>query len=123
MIEKGFELWQIIADIQNEILKQEEEIPRNNYDIWNILNRLTNKDWIAILTAVCDIQEKRPDWFSVVHEKSLEEVAEILNDLGPTNNRILDTKEYKKDAWRTAMILREIWNKIQYLEVCVALLL
>ena len=110
---RGTVLWTDIAMTQNRIIAEHGKIERNNKELWgDFLHKMDNQDWIAILTAVSQVQELEPQLFKPTQERAFAEVARTLVKHNALHYRVLDTKEYKADAWRALMCLREVWNAI-----------
>ena len=110
-LEYGLQQWQEIAELQNELIRRHSEVPKDS-PLWKKkLHRLNNEDWIEILQVIARLVETAPDLFLDYQIKAFERGAEIIKKHGKGNDRVLDTKLFKRDCWRMTMCLREVWNR------------
>lgn len=143
-IDDGWELWQYIAETQNNIINSGGKIVRDDRRIWHPedggwLHGMDNDDWITLLLAIEDTQERLEQnvsmyrkAFSSVREDTINQVKQkIMERLEPVDqaltftqpltyqfgyNRVMDIERQglnnKPLAWKMTMTLREIWNDL-----------
>ena len=118
--EEGRILWEQCVLTQNEIIREETKVRRDDKRLWDpYLHTWDNDDWIKILLALK--QADREYGLLGTEQDHLEKVQKMLiyyYDLYP---RVLDKRDKKLDnksmAWKTIMIMREIWNRIHKIDV------
>lgn len=107
--------WNRIADYQNRIITETgRKIQRDNHPFWaEFMHTWDNDDWIDILKIVCHLHTETWEGSLTDHElKTVERAVGTLLNRKHTHNRVLDTKQYKSLAWQTAMVLRDVSNRI-----------
>jgi hypothetical protein len=110
---RGLNLWRDIAETQNDIIAEHGKIERNNPVLWgDYLHKWNNHDWLDVLHAVSTVQEQQPDLFKPYQERAFAEAARAIVNNHESHHRVLDTKDYKAEAWKAIMCLRELWNAI-----------
>jgi hypothetical protein len=114
----GIELWTSVADSLNAIIRDSGEIQINNDSIWKgILHKWSNEDWALVCDVMFAVMETEPQYFKSFHERALLTAETILTTKYQQHDRILDTKKYKKDAWRLLMTMREVYNAINSIDL------
>ena len=107
--------WNRIADYQNLIIKStRRKIQRDNHHFWaEFMHTWDNDDWIDILKIVCHLHTET--WEGTLTDQELATVERAISTLlkkQHLHTRVLDTKHHKGLAWQTAMVLREVSNRI-----------
>lgn len=143
-MDDGWDLWQYIAETQNNIINEGGKIVRDDKRIWHPehggwLHGMNNDDWITLLLAIEDTQEKLESKqrlynkvFTSVREDTINQVKHtIIERLDPQNQpmtytqplnwqqdyeRVMDIERRglnnKPLAWKMSMMLREMWNDL-----------
>jgi hypothetical protein len=122
--EQGIELWSQVAELLNDEIRRGGKVSRNNRRIWDtLLHRWTNLEWAAVIAVMRDCMDTNPELFKGYHETAVLTADMTLTRYWDTptgksktwgpQGRILDQPEHKALAWQTLMAMREIWNKIQ----------
>jgi len=124
--ENGIELFGKIAKIQVEwkMANGGKDIERDNDTIWGgFLHRLTNDDWLDILTVFPMIVKEHHVFLKTYQENGLKRTCETLERYWDIP-RCLDIKngrmDNKKIQWQMIMIIREVYeiiNNIKYPKV------
>lgn len=119
---KGRRCWEQIVEVQNTIIKNEQEIRKNDARIWEYLNRsataFDDVDWHNILEYFFGVVAvEHPD---LVSQEDWDLFAE-LTDVLPAQPRPGDHTFYgrpyastpeKLKMWQAVMRMRELWNRI-----------
>lgn len=113
-IERGMRELEVLTDYLNDIIiKTGKPIERDNHGLWKkFFHHYNNEDWDNMLEALDLIHEHYPEAFEVFNTQALRQAREILADKGSESARVLDTKPYKTQAWRCAMSIREVINRL-----------
>lgn len=108
-IETGFKHWEDISVHQNKYIHQYGRIlPKNN--IWSkYLNVWNSNDYVAIIIAMEETLEIKPELFQPYHIDTIEEIKKILL-VEP--NKTIWCKSHKKLIWKLIMIMKEIYNEM-----------
>lgn len=116
--ENSLDLWSKLANDLNNIILSSGEIQINNNYIWQTyLHKMTNEDWKGLLAAMCELYSTHPKYIDLNAEKSLKQTIETVLRWEYHHNRCLDTKKHKKTAWRMMMTLREVWNRVNDIDI------
>lgn len=111
-LEQALTLWQQFAECQNEIIKHEGQINKNDQRIWQgYLHKWSNQEWRIVLEAVGELLTAHPDLFKRFQRDSFVKAVQTLLKYESSHDRCLDTKLNKHTAWKMAMTLRELWNQ------------
>jgi len=103
--------WREAANIQNEIIKEEGKIEKDDKRIWGlILHEYNNEDWLEVLRAMGKLIELYPEFAEPFHVSAVRDATEAILDNQKYHSRVLDTKPHKKKAWKALMSAREVWN-------------
>ena len=114
-IDEGNILWEQCVEIQNAILSKEDALRRDDKRIWDpFLHTWSNEDWVKILLALKDADNKHGLMGTELDH--IEKVQNILMDYMDIYDRVMDKRDRKMDnkstAWKAVMIMREIYNRI-----------
>jgi hypothetical protein len=110
---EGIELWGGLANWLNEEIRKTGQLQKNNHPLWDeYLHEWANREYAKVLSAMRDLMEQHPEMFKGFHEDAILNAEMILHkNWESEDNRVLDTKKYKTDAWKLIMTMREVWNK------------
>jgi hypothetical protein len=121
-IDEGIDLWYEVAHALNEEILKQGKLQKNNKLIWGtILHKWNNLDYAKVLGVMRELMDKHPEMFSGNNDSAVLAAEIILrnNWNRPTGKekmwgpdaRCLDQPEFKYDAWKLIMAMREVWNK------------
>jgi hypothetical protein len=112
-LSEGIDLWGGLANWLNEEILKAGKLQKNNHPLWNgYLHEWANREYAKVLAAMRDLMEQQPELFRPFHENAILRAETILHkNWESEDNRVLDTKKYKTDAWALIMAMREVWNK------------
>ena len=108
------------TDALNEICRTQGGLERDNHaGIWNPwLHQLTTEEWEAIHHALDTIRAKSPASFTNSDLDILLTTRNILDSKAARlKSRVMDTKDYKRYAWRQMNSMREVVNRYNGIEV------
>lgn len=113
-LERGMRELEVLTDYLNDIIiKTGRAIERDNHTLWKrFFHHYSNQDWDNMLSALELIKEHYPEHVQVFHSQAIMGARDILASAASEHGRVLDTKPYKTQAWRTAMAAREIINSV-----------
>ena len=113
-LERGIREIEVLTDYLNDIiLKTGRAIERDNHSLWKkFFHHYNNQDWANILEALKAIHEQYPEMFETYHTQAMRDVEEILSTEAANKARVMDTKPYKNKAWKAAMAIREVVNRL-----------
>lgn len=119
MIENGFKLWEECSVHQNSYYDQYNRIlPSSN--LWQrYLNKWSSYEWSCIVIALEETLEIKPELFEPYHIDTIEAVKKVLLT---NSNPMALSKIHKKLIWKMIMIMREIWNKMNGIQISTAVL-
>jgi hypothetical protein len=109
-IEKGVRLWEQITNAQNHYIITLGNIPPGHNLYAKYLNKWTLDDWTAIIIAIEEILEIRPDIFEPYQIDTIEKVKELIRSNQPLNN-------HKQIQWKIVMVMREVWNSLNDIDI------
>lgn len=115
-LEYGITLWQSIVDAQNRYIVDLGNIPKHHTLYQRFLNKWQINEWRAIVIAIEEILEIRPDLFQEYHIYTIEKIKELIR-----NNQSIQSN--KKLQWKMIMIMREIWNALNNIDISVKVVL
>ena len=111
--EQGLGLWQDFAEKLRYIRHTEGDINKDDSRIWDgYLHVWNNEHWTMVLNEVIELYQRYPEYFESYHVTALKESAKVLLKNQSGHPRVLDTKHYKHLAWKTAMMLDEVWYNV-----------
>lgn len=106
----GIARWQEITDTLNSIAKT-RGITKDNKRIWSYLHKWTNEDWAEMIVAAKELIRQYPEYATRDQRNKINRAAATLKEDWDIHPRILDTPEYKSQAWAALMSLRELMNQ------------
>lgn len=116
-LEHGLDLWQEMAELQNQIIERDGKIEKNDPRLWQgYLHKWDNTEWILVLEAVLQLKQQHPELFKNFHEDALNQAIKALLAGEEESDRVLDKKANKAKAWKMIMTMREVWNNAQNAE-------
>jgi hypothetical protein len=126
--------WQDLAKYLNNYINHSGQIQRNDRVLWtNYLHKYNNTDWLGIVKTVLDLDEQHPEYLDLGNTSLFEDIYHKLKD--PNSDlkverqnikakrvmdragSVLDLPENKQDMWKMIMVLRELWCKIQDIDL------
>jgi hypothetical protein len=115
--ETGIELWQSIATLLNEIVKEEGKLSIDDKRIWDpYLHTWTDTDWIMILSVLEKLEKRHPQYFKSFQSDAFAKAKQAIMDNRYTYSRIMDKRDTdidtKRLAWKNIMCMREVWNEV-----------
>ncbi len=127
-MEDGLDLWQYAAESLNEEIRANGQLQKNNRRIWDtILHNWNNRDYVRVIALMRLLMETNPELFSGNNEESIITADLILGKhwntptgkqkLWGDDGRVLDQRDFKHDAWKLIMAMREVWNKAQGIDL------
>jgi len=128
-MEEGLDLWQGAATALNEEILQGGQLQKNNRRIWDtILHNWNNYDYVRVIALMRLLMETNPEMFAGRNEEAVLTADMILgkhwdrptgkkNPTWGPDGRVLDQPEFKHDAWKLIMAMREVWNKAQGIDI------
>lgn len=110
----GVEIIRAWTDVLNDICKTDGGIDRDDsariWDPW--LHRLTTQEWEDIWAALEALQRDQIGAFTNSDLEILWTTRQVLDSKDArTRDRVMDTKAYKKYAWRQMCSMREVVNR------------
>lgn len=116
-LEHGLDLWQEMAELQNQIMERDGSIEKNDPRLWQgYLHKWDNTEWILVLEAMLQLKQQHPELFKAFHEAALTDAIKALLAGEEESDRVLDKKANKAKAWKMIMTMREVWNNAQNAE-------
>lgn len=128
-MDEGTALWQSVAESLNEEIRLKGKLQKNNRRIWDtILHNWDNEDYVKVIALMRLVMETNPEAFTGFNETAVIGADIILgkNWDKPTgkknltwgkDGRVLDLPEFKHDAWKLIMSMREVWNKLDGIDL------
>jgi len=126
--------WQDLAKYLNNYITHSGQIQRHDRVLWtNYLHKYNNTDWLGIVKTVLDLDEQHPEYLDLGNTSLFEDIYHKLKD--PNSDlkverqnikakrvmdragSVLDLPENKQDMWKMIMVLRELWCKIQDIDL------
>ena len=107
-----FDLWQNISEFQNDRIKTQGQMQKNDHHFWNkFLHKLDNDANQGLVDLIKTVYEARPE---VVTRSQIETIIRVQGLLQTQGNqpRVLDHAEHKALNWKFLMTVREIWNQL-----------
>jgi hypothetical protein len=117
---KGFELIDAWTDQLNEICRTDGGLERDDTArIWNPwLHQLTTEEWCDIHHALDTLRSKSPASFNNSDLDILLTTRNILDTKdAQVKTRVMDTKDYKRYAWRQMCSMREVVNRYNGVDI------
>lgn len=113
-LERALDLWEDFALTQNEIIKQQGDINRDDPRMWQgYLHKWSNEEWRLVLEAVGELLTSHPYIFKRFQRDAFVKAVQTLLKYESSHDRCLDVKQHKAIAWKMSMTLRELWNQCQ----------
>jgi hypothetical protein len=110
----GIEIISAWTDALNEICQEVGGLERDNHaGIWDPwLHTATTENWEDIWYALDNLRSKSPMVFTNSDLDTLLTTRNILDSKDARlKTRVMDTKEYKRYAWRQMCSMREVVNR------------
>ena len=117
---RGFELIDAWTDVLNAICRQDGGLERDDTArIWTPwLHQLTNEEWADIHLALDTLRSKSPMSFMNTDLDVLMTTRNILDTKdAQLKPRVMDTKDYKRYAWRQMCSMREVVNRYNGVDI------
>lgn len=110
----GIEIIDRWTDVLNDICRAEGGIERDDtariWDPW--LHQLTTQEWEDIWYALDTLRARSPMIFKNADLDTLMVTRNILDSKDARlKNRVMDTRDYKRYAWRQMTSMREVVNR------------
>lgn len=110
----GIEIIDRWTDVLNDICRAEGGIERDDtariWDPW--LHQLTTQEWEDIWYALDTLRSRSPMIFKNADLDTLMVTRNILDSKDARlKNRVMDTRDYKRYAWRQMTSMREVVNR------------
>jgi hypothetical protein len=113
---ESLDLWHDLATYLNDKIIENGRIDIDDRYLWKTwLHKLTNEDWIGLLEVIVAASEYIT--LKEFQEDAIMNAIVTLKKYKDVDPRVLDKKQHKKTAWRTLMVARELWNKINKIDV------
>jgi hypothetical protein len=118
-LNRASDLLSDITDYLNEIIRSTgRAIDINNHALWDrYFHKWSNQDWDHMLTAMEGLVQSDPDLFRPWHKRTIQEARSAWHAQKNANDRILDSKKYKRKAWACVMTIREVINTINAVDL------
>jgi hypothetical protein len=118
----GIQLWNDLADLLNDIIRQQGTLKIDDRQIWDgVLHRWNNEDWIMVIALAERLIRRHPTIAQPGHAAAIEEIKRLILTHYRKEHRVMDIRQigmdHKRAAWRGICTLRELWNAVQKIDL------